>query len=701
MRQNHRAWGAAALAVAIAGCGSSAMKIEPRYVAVQNAMSGVGFAQVGPISEASLDRGGEIRIPIELAAGECRTFVALGERSIDDLDVVVRDPQGNDLAHDEGIGRNATATVCDPEGGAFDVVVRARDGHGGVIVSSFAGGGGGGSARGGGRGGAMAAVGTCAGPQTLVPGQSVQGDTSLGERRIQGSCIRGNAPEVTYRLVLEQAAQVLIEVESSFDAGVYVLRTCGNAGSEVACNDDAGDTAHSRVNTTLDAGTYFVVVDGYNEAQGTFDLRVTTTPLVPLAQLCSEAPILAPGTEITGSTTTEADRFQATCAGGARSPDRVQRLQLTERSRVRIHQRSEFDGALHVRRACEDAASEVACNDDWNGTNDSIVTSVLDPGTYFVVTDGFGSAGQSNAGNYSLRAEVAPAAGGGAPGDACAAPTEATLGQAADVDTFRASDDLAGSCGGRGAPDVVQHIRLAARSRVEVTVRHAQFNGVVYVRRGCADGSAEVACQAFDIATNAQAEGRVSADLDAGDYFVVVDGTDGSSFGSANVEIRTTDLVAVQRSCDRAPMLRAGRTVNGTTAGAPNQFQASCAGSAESGDAVYRIRLTRRSYVTLELSTTNHDGALHLRRECSSQSSELACNDDEGDNRHSRIGMNLEAGTYYVVVDGFSNGNAGDYSLRYEVGEPRSEPPPPQPSREAPHPEGREYKAIAPTRERR
>ena len=56
---------------------------------------------------------------------------------------------------------------------------------------------------------------------------------------------------------------------------------------------------------------------------------------------------------------------------------------------------------------------------------------------------------------------------------------------------------------------------------------------------------------------------------------------------------------------------------------------------------------------------------------------EVACNDDQGDNRHSRIERNLDAGTYYVFVDGFQSNSQGEFNLNVEVSEPRATPPPP------------------------
>ena len=63
----------------------------------------------------------------------------------------------------------------------------------------------------------------------------------------------------------------------------------------------------------------------------------------------------------------------------------------------------------------------------------------------------------------------------------------------------------------------------------------------------------------------------------------------------------------------------------------------------------------------------SYDGALYLRRDCTDQTTELACNDDSTDNHHSYIEATLDRGTYYVVVDGFRTGNVGTYTLSMQT----------------------------------
>ena len=66
--------------------------------------------------------------------------------------------------------------------------------------------------------------------------------------------------------------------------------------------------------------------------------------------------------------------------------------------------------------------------------------------------------------------------------------------------------------------------------------------------------------------------------------------------------------------------------------------------------------------------SSDFDGALHLRRDCADASTELACNDDhQNDARQSQVDATVDPGTYFVVVDGYSRANEGDFSLEVEL----------------------------------
>lgn len=651
-----------AIALALAGACGGGGGVDGRLVAVHNALSAVGLAQTGPISEGSLPEGATADVVRALDAGECYTFVAIGSGGVSDIDLVVTGEGGEEVARDSTHGQQAATQVCPEQSGDHRVVVRMASGSGAYAMSSWSGG----VSRGGGGRGATASAGgangNCDAPIALEMGRPVHGSTERGGQRMTGTCAQGDAPEQVYRVALERRAQLMAVLQSGFDGALYLLRRCSDPGTELACNDDAPDTTRSQIDATLDPGEYFLVVDGYGGEQGEYDLVVQVADLQPVAAICNDAQPLAAGQPTSGTTTGAPNYFQATCAGGAQSGDRVHRLEVPSRSRLRIRQQSDHDGALHVRTDCAAATSELLCNDDSIDQQHSLVTAIVDPGRYYVIADGFGT---SQSGNYTLTVDLASETGGGADGEACAAPGSVAVGQQFEIDTLDARDDYQGSCGSQGGPDVVYEIPVRARSRARITLEQPEMTGAVYLQRSCGVQSSEVACTPI----LEQGPTVLDAELTPGSYFLVVDGSSAESFGSAKVTVQVDDLAALDRSCRQAPRLRPGQSITGSTVAGTDRFQASCAGGARSNDVLYRLSLPRRQIVRVTMSS-DYDGALHLRRTCADPTTEIICNDDHNDNRHAFVETTLDAGTYYVVVDGFQTGNAGTFTLDVQTSNP-------------------------------
>ena len=87
-----------------------------------------------------------------------------------------------------------------------------------------------------------------------------------------GSC-GGNGPDRVYTLTLPARASVSIEARGA-DPLLYVRRGC--EGTEVACSDDlSGSDRNARIEATLDAGTYSVFVDAYDNTTTDVTLNVT------------------------------------------------------------------------------------------------------------------------------------------------------------------------------------------------------------------------------------------------------------------------------------------------------------------------------------------------------------------------------------------------------------------------------------------
>jgi len=170
---------------------------------------------------------------------------------------------------------------------------------------------------------------------------------------------------------------------------------------------------------------------------------------------------------------------------------------------------------VHVRRVCADEQSEVACGESGPAPGDAVVTGVFDAGTYAVFAD---ASGVDKAGRYSLHAEMAPPDGSGTAGDGCG--DALPMAAAVEGDTFAARDDVAGSCSGPGAADVVYRVDLPHRTHFVAVLEGEEARHVLVVWSRCGERAAEIACGP-----------RASEVIGPGTYFVGVDGSAPDAMG--------------------------------------------------------------------------------------------------------------------------------------------------------------------------
>lgn len=157
----------------------------------------------------------------------------------------------------------------------------------------------------------------CAAAPELSETTPVRGTTVNAPDRFHASCARNAlSGERVYRLQVPQRARVSLRVEADYDAAIYVRRDCADAVTEVACNDDARDTRHAALDLDLDAGTWFVFVDGYDlDAEGSFTLRVAMQSLAPRVEVRG-ALVLGGRTDLRGTRVEALDRAGQVVATG-------------------------------------------------------------------------------------------------------------------------------------------------------------------------------------------------------------------------------------------------------------------------------------------------------------------------------------------------------------------------------------------------
>lgn len=677
--------------LSILACATSKTgELEPRYVAVHNAMAAMGLAQVGPIQQGSLAEGREARLRLDLGAS-CTTIVTLGGAGVRDVDLALLDADDKPVAHDTTRDAQAAIRTCPDRAGKYTLVVKMTQGGGDFVTATWAGGtgGAGGLPFGGDAGAAVASgAGTCESPIALAAG-TVSGNTRHGESEHNGSCVSSSSSEIVYLLDVQRRQRVVLDVDATFDSALYLRRdSCTDEEAEVACNDDAsnGGTSSRRgtsnrashLDEVLDPGKYFVFVDGYNVEAGGYRLKTELTDVPTLADACRTARPL--GVQKVSSQLGNAfDNAHASCGEDAKGPDVLHRFDVAQRSRVRITSTSsDFAPVVHVRKQCSDDKSEVGCESSGFGSGEATVVGVLDPASYTVFAD---SSDKDARGRFTLEAETAPEAGTGAPNDTCAdAAPLSSIEKSIEGDTFRARDDVGGKCTGAGMPDVTYRFEVTRRSRVTATFVSQEGSHVFVLAKTCGDRGSEIACSA-----------NVDEMLAPGIYSLAVDGASQDGLGRYAFTFAARDVSAQENACKSPPLIAPGSKTTGTTAGAGDKFTATCAGREDtqaSADRVFRIEIKQRTRIQLLLATPTHDGVLVLRKSCldpprqrAPRAAEVTCNNDYQDNRHSRIETTLEAGTYFVVVEGQGAKNEGAFTLEYKhVPDGTPKPPPAKPS---------------------
>lgn len=279
---------------------------------------------------------------------------------------------------------------------------------------------------------------------------------------------------------------------------------------------------------------------------------------------------------------------------------------------------------------------------------------------------------------------------GGAPADAeldapapgCAVPAITDVATAA---TTGGASLFAGSCGGASAPELVLPFEVPAGAEAIISADDPNQDTVVYLARGCPP-TAEIAC---DQDSGAGEGGMLSAkNLPAGRHYAFIDGQQPSAGNAVTGRIEV--LLPAGAACMGVPAYwrcgpelncmsgvcatpfscpgSAGTVMNpgttslfGSTVGELNLHASSCGAVGNGGrlapEKTYTLQLASAvSNVRLNTdfpATTDFDTLVYVRRTCFAD--DIECGDDNVNGVLSTVDTGaLAAGTYMIVVDGFS-----------------------------------------------
>jgi len=479
---------------------------------------------------------------------------------------------------------------------------------------------------------------------TARTGTTVGGQTTVGHA----------APERWYQFTAPNTGRYTFTTcGSSFDTYLHIYNRGANnvRGTIVSTCDDCGPCGLRTVLTGIQltgGANYWVVVDGFSSSRGNYRLAVTcagtaapTAPTVPPVSAVGNGGVVACNQVATGDT-----RTGTNTVGHAAPEHWWSFIAPTQGTYTFDSCGSSYDTYVHVyNRLPNNSVGQLlrTCDDCGPCGLRTVLNVGLNPGTYYIVMDGF----SRGAGSYRLRVSC--------PTNAF---TVATLSCGATV-TGNTANNQGGSTVGHAAPE--DYYRLAA-----------PYNGI-YTFNTCGSGFDTFVhvYEAGSTSTNTTILGNVAATCDdcgpcglrtvlstflaAGNYFVIVDG-----FSTASGAYRMT-ATCPTTNAPPPPLsgtLSCGSTVTGTTSGS-----SSTVGHAAPEDWFMLTANVSGGYV-FNTCGSSYDTYIHVFRRTGAVMGRqvYSCDDCGPCGLRTVASVNLAIGTYYVVVDGFSTAS-GNYRM--------------------------------------
>ena len=247
--------------------------------------------------------------------------------------------------------------------------------------------------------------------------------TGKGNNASIPSCLSGGndlAEDAWYEVTLTESVYFTVwttcEIEGppSYDTRLGIFNS---SLALIACNDDAGDCGSPYYQSEifeepLDAGTYYVVVDGYNGAAGPYEFNASWYAQPPpcIGSNQSNAVMLStlPFTD-QGTTVGACDDITVPCelSGPNEAPDFWYQIELDTTMLLDVWTTCDaqwFDTKIAI---LDSALFQLYCNDDdptCTGSQSRIGDAALFPGLYYIIIDGW----QSSAGDYELNVDGEP-----------------------------------------------------------------------------------------------------------------------------------------------------------------------------------------------------------------------------------------------------------------------------------------------------
>ena len=489
-------------------------------------------------------------------------------------------------------------------------------------------------------------------------------------------CGMAGARDVTFQFTLDEPRDVTLAANGVLPDGndeiaVVALRTrCDDVSTELECSRGFPGQVRMRA---LPAGTYFAVGASERSVQLLLDVRIDPATEIPSNLSCDTPLDVSGGGHFSGDLIDVGDEEQIAC-GFLLAAEVVYSFTTSEEQDVEISAISVTGERMNfaVRSDCSEPLTTLRCVSDAPAR---ARLHQVPAGTYYVLLES--SPVREVDFNFDI-AFVPPTPP--PPGDGCSQPIDLALGETIDGALAGREDMVNVVCGcapdqvelgqscGLFLPDVVYRLNVPETTDLGVHVSGGASSVMTYdFRTVCGDDASQLAC-----ARGRPLDARVR-NVEPGEYYLVVEAQAQTSF-SLNVEALPlsvpVDVVDNDTCTSAAEIPETGGLFRGDTLPLLNDYDAVCGGGARSHDAAFRLVLSRPHHVVASVQGV-FDTVLYRYQDVEGIGPlacvprfERICNDDAGPgNSTSLLDEELDAGTYYYIVDGFNQANDGTFVL--------------------------------------
>ena len=456
------------------------------------------------------------------------------------------------------------------------------------------------------------------------------------------------------------------------------------------------------------SGDYKLFVQGSNAFSPTetpvFSFTATDTPTItatppPVVDVTS----YIDNGSYAGDTTGAPDNYSQSVNNGdgyqtygQGAPDAVYSFHLNEPKSLALECHSTFQSLIYLKTSPNNFSNTIAFDEfpyTESETDSALVTGVLQPGTYYIVVDGYDS---ESFGTFNLTLSTFTPNCGLNPSATPVMEIEPNN----DDSNFTKATFLGNVTQGS---DTVGQGHLDAYFDNVDTWRFTVTTGGTYtISADCFDDGTDRSLVGFDLYNSRHLIVDDSADdgepdqmtdtLQPGNYFVaiydnddyapsadyhlVVQGyaqptptaTDTDTGTATPTGTLDTPTVTATPTSTPTPIVvptdGSGTTivVSGDTTGDPNNFTQN--GYGQGPDVAYKIHIDNPARLLLSLCGANFDTVLYIRSNLNDPGSLIALNDDYCSSASQVLTPTMPAGDYYVIVDGYSAGSYGPFNLQ-------------------------------------